>query len=178
MHIRESNPSPIPILVEHLNHWATKPFYANEFINLNTHWRSPDLLSPSFKISSESNLSLSLPCHTQQPQQPPLWPPPSPSPLQPTPPPLRQQRSKEKGDNDDDDQGLRHRCVSAHVCFFYSFFIYSTNNYLQVWRVQQQQHWHYHHHLHHLHHFDRNEDDQHLHLSFMYIFLILFNLFY
>ena len=65
MHARESNPCPIYILVWHLNHWATKAFPDMEFIKLNTHYRSPDLLNLSFKISSESNLSPSLPRHSQ-----------------------------------------------------------------------------------------------------------------
>ena len=71
MHAWELNPHLIHVPVaQHLNHWATKPSYVVEFINLNTHYRSPDLLSLSFEFSSESNLSPSLPWNTQQSRQP------------------------------------------------------------------------------------------------------------
>ena len=121
MHAWELNPHPIHVPVaEHLNYWATKPSYVVEFINLNTHYRSPDLLSLSFEFFSKSNLSPSLPCHTTITTTP-LRPQPSPSPLQPTPPPLQQQGKEEKGDDNDDDQGPRRRCILTHVCFFIHF---------------------------------------------------------
>ena len=67
---------------------------------------------------------------------------------------------------------FRKETTTTSICILAKclFFIYSTNNYLQVWRVQQQQCWHYHHHL---HHFKRNEDDQHLRLGPLYVLLIL-----
>ena len=113
--------------------------------------------------------------HTQQPLawQPPLWLPPLPSPLTTSTNTTTTSTAGKgrEGRQQQQQQQQQQPGASWPMYVFLYFFIYSTNNYLQVWHVRQQQCWHY-------HHFDRNDDNQQLRFDPMYLFLILFYIFY